>query len=150
MLSYKPAVSWLKCRVKSGKGKRQYNNCIFKNCLRIGKSKVSNTILPFSLMLHIAEKLLCFNIFEVVYNKFEDNFVFAFSFPGKLSLFTMNWPFHHPALWTIQNIYYLNCINPSFLGYESWNALKLVFLFHLRPNGKFMMQFQRYRNKEML
>ena len=31
-----------------------------------------------------------FGIFEMIFNKFEDKFVFVCSFPGTLSLFTMN------------------------------------------------------------
>ena len=93
MLSYKLAVFFfflLNWRVQFGKGESKYNNCIFKNCTRIGNSEVPNNILPFSFMFHIAERLLYFDIFEVIFNKFEGNFVFACSFPGKLFLFTMN------------------------------------------------------------
>ena len=90
MLSYKTAVSWLNWRVHYGKDKSEYNNGIFKNCSRIGNSKVPNNILPFSLMFHLADRLLYFDIFEVIFNKFDGNFVFVCSFPGKLSHFTMN------------------------------------------------------------
>ena len=54
---------------------------------KTGNSSVTNNILPFSLMFHRAERLLYFDILGVISNEFEDNFVFASNFPGKLSLF---------------------------------------------------------------
>ena len=62
LLGYKTAVSWLNWRAHCGKVKSEYNNSIFKNCSRTGNIKVPNNILPFSLMFHIAERLLYFEI----------------------------------------------------------------------------------------
>ena len=64
--------------------------------LEIARYRIS--FCHFLLMFHIDERLLYFDIFEVIFNKFDDNFVFACSFSGKLSFFTMNGPFHHTAL----------------------------------------------------
>ena len=54
----------------------------------------------FPLMFHKAERLLHFDISEVIFNKFDDNFVFACSFSGKL-------PFCHDEL-TISSCSSLN------------------------------------------
>ena len=87
--SYKPAVSWLNWRAEPGKDKWKYSKDIFNNCLRTENSLVPNNILPFSLMFHIAERLLYFDILGVLFNEFENNFVFASTLPGKLSLFSI-------------------------------------------------------------
>ena len=67
-----------------------YTNGIFKTAqdLEIARHRIS--FCHFPLIFHIAEKLLYFDIFEAIVNKFDDNFVFACSFSGKLSFFTMN------------------------------------------------------------
>ena len=58
-----PAVSLRDWIAEHGKGKWKYSKDIFKNCERTGNSLVANNILPFSLMFHIAERLLYFSIF---------------------------------------------------------------------------------------
>ena len=137
---FKLHTGWFLAKLKSWAWKRKgnwgYTSAVFKNCSRTGNSKVPNNILLLSLMFRVAERLLYFDIFEEIFNKFQDNFVFAYSFPDKLSLYTVNWPFNHPALWIIQNIYYLKCVDPSFLEYEFWNALKVVFFYF--PWGQFV------------
>ena len=81
---------WITWKVGHGKGKWVYSNGIFTYCSRTGNSNVLNNILPFSLMFHLAKKLLYFDILKAIFNKFDDNFVFACIFPNKFPLFTMN------------------------------------------------------------
>ena len=49
----------------------------------------SQKLLTFYDPMTIAEKLLYFDIFWIIFNEIEDNFVFACNFFGKRSLFTM-------------------------------------------------------------
>ena len=60
---YKPAVSWINLRAEHGIGKWKYSKGIFKIVKEMDTKKVRNNIVPFSLMFHIAERLLYFDIF---------------------------------------------------------------------------------------
>ena len=57
------------------KASGKYSKDIFKSCERTGNSLVADNILSFSLMFHIAERRLCFNIFGVIFNEFKHKFV---------------------------------------------------------------------------
>ena len=61
----------------------------------------------------------------------------------------LNFPFSPtvtiPNSLTFQNIYYLDCVNPSFLEYEPWNALKLSFYLTC---GKFVDARYRFNRAE--
>ena len=52
-----------KLRVELGKGKWKYSKGILFIVEKNGNGKVTNNSLPFSLMFHIAERLLYFDIF---------------------------------------------------------------------------------------
>ena len=67
-----------------------YTNGIFKTAEELEIAKYRISFCHFPLIFHIAERLLYFDIFQVIVNKFDDNSVFACSCSGKLSFFAMN------------------------------------------------------------
>ena len=123
---------WLNWRVWNGKGKWKYIKGIFKNVkeLEIAKQRIHVTFFHYH---------WCFiqltNFFTLIFwGKFQRIMIILCLPAASLVKFPpffidMKWPFYHPVLWIIQNIFYLDCINPSFLEYEQRNGLKLSFYF---------------------
>lgn len=132
MLFLQAGCSWAKLESWAWKRKVEVQQRSLRNLERNENGTVRNNILSFSLMIHISERLLDFDFF-MIFNDIEDNFAFACN-----SL--LNFPFSStsttPSFLTIQNVYHLDCVCPSFLKYRPWTALKLSIHFTWGHLGK--------------